>query len=154
MIRIFTSCFFTLAFGITLAQNGSKMDFESYEPVSTLVVPEHNTPRAKFPFIDVHNHQSGMPSQDLSNLIKDMERLNMAVMVNLSGQGGDRLKQSIQNIKEHYPQRFIVFTNVDFRGVGEASWTNKAIKQLEDDVKNGANGLKVFKNTATKIQFH
>ena len=65
------------------------MDIESYNPKSTLVVPEHIIKRAKFPFIDVHNHQWSMPSQDLGSLLKDMDGLNMRVMVNLSGKGGD-----------------------------------------------------------------
>jgi predicted TIM-barrel fold metal-dependent hydrolase len=115
------------------------------------VVPEHKTPKAKFPFIDVHNHQRDMPSQDLATLIKDMEQLNMAVMVNLSGQGGEKIKQSIKNIKEHYPKRFIVFTNIDFRGVGESNWAEKTTRQLEEDIKNGANGLKIFKNLGFSV---
>ena len=32
-----------------------KMDFEDYDPPSTLVVPEHVLTRAKYPFVDVHN---------------------------------------------------------------------------------------------------
>ena len=125
MIKFIVFCLYSLLLASVYAQNGSKMDFETYEPVSTLVVPEHKTPKAKFPFIDVHNHQRDMPSQDLATLIKDMEQLNMAVMVNLSGQGGEKIKQSIKNIKEHYPKRFIVFTNIDFRGVGESNWAEK-----------------------------
>lgn len=151
MFKFFTTCICTVLFVTPYAQNGSKMDFESYEPTSTLVVSEHKTIKSKFPFIDVHNHQSNMPNQDLSVLIKEMEQLNMAVMVNLSGQGGDRLKQSIKNIKDHYPKRFIVFTNIDFKGVGEANWPEKAATQLEQDVRNGANGLKVFKNLGFSV---
>jgi hypothetical protein len=33
------------------------MSFEDYDPKSTLVVPEHPRTKAKYPFIDVHNHQ-------------------------------------------------------------------------------------------------
>jgi len=29
-----------------------------YKPKSTLVVPQHPVPRAKFPVIDIHSHQS------------------------------------------------------------------------------------------------
>ena len=43
------------------AQTNGKMDFETYNPPSTLVVPEHKVTKAKFPFIDVHNHQFDMP---------------------------------------------------------------------------------------------
>lgn len=151
-MKFLICCVYSLLFAGAYAQNGSKMDFETYEPVSTLVVPEHKIGKAKFPFIDVHNHQSNMPTQDLGVLIKDMEQLNMSVMVNLTGLGGDRLKQSLRNIKDHFPKRFIVFTNVDFKGVGESNWGEKAASQLEEDVKSGANGLKIFKNLGFSVK--
>lgn len=139
-----------LAFFAIVICNGStaqlKMDFEKYDPVNTLVVPAHTVTRAKFPFIDVHNHQGNMGSQDLDALAREMDKLNMKVMVNLSGRGGDELKKMITNVKEHQPKRFIVFTNVNFNGVGENDWAEKTVAQLEEDVKNGANGLKIFKN--------
>lgn len=151
MIKFLISFVYSLVFAASWAQNSSKMDFETYEPVSTLVVAEHKTTRSKFPFIDVHNHQRNMPTQDLGGLIKDMEQLNMAVMVNLSGQGGEKLKQSMRNIRDHYPGRFVVFTNVDFKGVGESNLATKAVQQLEEDIKNGANGLKIFKNLGFSV---
>ena len=134
------------------AQTTEKMDFETYNPPSTLVVPQHKLTKAKFPFIDVHNHQEEMPDMSLGGLITEMDKLNMKVMVNLSGRNGDQLKKSIQNIKNHFPQRFIVFANVDFIGVGSEGWGEKAARQLEADVKNGANGLKVFKNLGFSVK--
>ncbi len=69
------------------------MSIEEYEPKSTLVVPAHHVTRAKFPFIDVHNHQNGqMPPERLDRLVRDMDALNMRIMVNLSGGYGDRLE--------------------------------------------------------------
>lgn len=130
----------------------AKMDFEKYDPPSTLVVPEHKVTRAKFPFIDVHNHQFNMPKQNLDGLVKDMDRLNMAVMVNLSGQNGDVLKQSITNIRSNAPKRFIVFANINFDGIGEVNWIANAVKQLEEDVKNGANGLKIYKSLGFSVK--
>jgi uncharacterized protein len=128
-----------------------KMDFEQYDPVSTLVVPEHKLTRSKFPFIDVHNHQFSMPTMDLGTLTREMDKLNMAVMVNLSGESGDAIVKSAKNIRDHYPDRFIVFANVNFTNVGEKDWGEKAAKQLEQDVKNGANGLKVYKNLGISV---
>ncbi|HET9057084.1 MAG TPA: amidohydrolase family protein [Chitinophagaceae bacterium] len=130
----------------------AKMDFEKYDPVSTLVVPEHGVTRAKFPFIDVHNHQFQMPTQNLRTLITEMDKLNMAVMVNLSGRSGKELAKSLTNVKDNYPQRFIVFANVDFNGVGSEGWAEKAARQLEDDVKAGANGLKIYKNLGFTVK--
>ena len=39
------------------------MTIEEYEPKSTLVVPQHPVKRAKYPFIDVHNHQANCISK-------------------------------------------------------------------------------------------
>ena len=137
---------------VACAQTNEKMDFEKYNPKSTLVVPEHKITKAKFPFIDVHNHQFSMPSMDLSTLTKEMDKMNMAVMVNLSGESGNRIVQSVKNIKDHFPKRFIVFANIEFNGIGEEGWTEKAAKQLEEDVKNGANGLKIYKSLGFSVK--
>lgn len=125
------------------------MDFEAYDPPSTLVIAGVEITKAKYPFIDVHNHQFRMPEMDLNELITEMDKLNLKVMVNLSGRGrGDEehLKGAINNVKNNFPKRFIVFTNIDFNNVDEPGWTEKAVAQLENDVKLGANGLKVYKS--------
>ncbi len=107
------------------AQN--TMDFEAYDPPSTLKVEEHHLTKAKFPFIDIHNHQFNMDNQDLSGLIKEMDKLNMTVMVNLSGRGGgnDEIEPKLANVRKNFPKRFVVFTNIDFNGIGEAGWTEE-----------------------------
>ena len=141
----------TLLFALLLAscsfnQNAQEMDFEEYNPTSTLVVPGKEITKAKFPFIDVHSHQFRMATQDLSDLIEDMDEMNMAIMVNLSGGSGDNIKNIVANINEHYPNRFVVFANVDFDGVGSEDWTENAVKQLEIDIARGAKGLKIYKS--------
>lgn len=127
-----------------------KMDFESYDPPSTLVVPEHKLMRAKFPFIDIHNHYFDMNTADLSQRVKYMDELNMGVMVNLSGRGfrsaGDHLEKSFENIRTHFPTRFVLFTNIDFTDIDNPEWQARMMKQLEDDVRRGAKGLKIYKS--------
>ena len=113
-----------------------KMDFEQYDPPSSLKVEEHRLTKAKFPFIDIHNHQGNMNSADLTGLIKEMDKLNMGIMINLSGRGfrssGDHLEKSIENIQKQFPTRFVLFTNVDFGAIDEADWTARTVKQLEE----------------------
>ena len=131
---------------------GQEMSFEEYNPPSTLVVPGKEIPRAKFPFIDIHSHQFRMATQDLSALVKDMDRINMAVMVNLSGRSGDQLKRALDNVNQTYPNRFVVFANVNFDGIGNPGWTENAVRQLETDVKNGAQGLKIYKSLGLRYK--
>lgn len=124
-----------------------QMNWESYDPPSTLVVPEHPTVRAKFPFVDVHSHHWRMATMDLDKLISEMDELNMKVVVNLSGGGGKRLKDITDNVKKYgYEDRIVVFTNINLQSILEPDWTEETVKQIEYDHANGARGLKIFKS--------
>ena len=157
---------------VLLSQNillAQEMNMESYNPKSTLVVKEHLIKKAKYPFIDVHNHQWNMPDQDLKALLTDMSSLNMVVMVNLSGRsfdifhnnyGGDqmnnagveKLNRSLINSKINAGGRILVFTNIDFSGIDNPAWTKTAVAQLEKDVNQGAAGLKVYKDLGLEVK--
>jgi len=94
---------------------------------------------------------------DLNKLVGEMNDLNMAVMVNLSGRGfrgtEEQLKGSIENVKKTAPNRFIVFTNIDMNlsGFNDPDWTEKTVRQIENDVKMGANGLKIYKHQTMSV---
>ncbi|OUR91100.1 amidohydrolase [Flavobacteriales bacterium 34_180_T64] len=136
--------FLILICGTLSAQN---LTFEEYNPTSTLIIPARIIKKSKFPFIDIHGHQYRMPNQDLGPVIAAMDTLNMSIMVNLSGRSGEDLQKSVLNIAEHYPNRFVVFANIRFNGnVGKKGWIEETVNQLEQDVKNGARGLKVYKS--------
>lgn len=124
------------------------LTFEEYEPRSTLVVPEHPVLHACHPFIDVHNHQraDSMSAEDVDRLVADMDRLNMAVMVNLSGGSGESFRQRLARLRERHPRRFLQFANVDFAKIDEPGFGEAAARQLEADARAGAQGLKIFKN--------
>ena len=130
-----------------------EMTVEEYEPKSTLVVPGHEIKRAKYPFIDVHNHQdTDLSEEAVAKLVADMDALNMRVMVNLSGGQGETFARGFRNLKGRYPKRFVVFANLDFKGVGEPGWGERAAAQLERDVRTGAQGLKIFKNFGMTVK--
>ena len=121
------------------------MSFEEYNPSSTLVVPENKITRAKYPFIDVHNHQFDMPVKDLSNLTAEMDSLNMAFMVNLSGFRGLYLQQCLSNVKESAPNRFGLFVNLDWEKIDEDDFAANNLEILRQAKRDGAIGLKVYK---------
>ena len=135
-----------LAILLSAALTAQTMSIEEYEPKSTLVVPEHIIPRAKYPFIDVHNHQYGLNPDKVDQLVKDMDGINLRIMVNLSGGYGDRLKENVHILKDRYKDRFVVFANVDFSNIDAPDYGQRAAAQLEQDVRSGAQGLKLFKN--------
>ncbi|HQV32455.1 MAG TPA: amidohydrolase family protein [Calditrichia bacterium] len=164
---LFRSAFFMIL--LTCIGYSQTLTVEEYDPPSTLVVPEHLITHAKYPFVDVHNHQFSMPTQDLQLLARQMDSLNMAAMVNLSGRGfrriqqpdgsfkfglkdGEFLKESVQRAAREIPDRVLVFTNVDWEGVGSDGWLETALAHLERDVRYGAKGLKIYKNLGMDVK--
>ena len=121
------------------------MPFEEYNPSSTLVVPEHPVKRAKYPFVDIHNHQFDMPIKDLTQLTAEMDSLNMAFMVNLSGLRGVYLQQCLNNVKENAPTRFGLFVNLDWEKIDEPDFVENNLRILRDAKVAGAIGLKIYK---------
>jgi uncharacterized protein len=118
-----------------------------YKPKSTLVVPQHPVPRAKFPVIDIHSHQpTPISESEFATVVKGMEENNLRLLVNLSGGAGERLRQGLAAIKNsQFKDRMVLFANVNFRDVGPG-FGDRAARQLEADIKAGALGLKVFKD--------
>jgi predicted TIM-barrel fold metal-dependent hydrolase len=149
-----------LAAALLLARSGSAqtsssstMSIEDYEPKSTLVVPQHPVPRARYPFIDVHNHQdTDLSAEAVAKMVREMDSINLQVMVNLSGGQGAELERGVANLKGRYPKRFAVFANLDFSGIDDPGWGDRAAAQLAEDVKHGASGLKIFKNFGMTVK--
>jgi predicted TIM-barrel fold metal-dependent hydrolase len=121
-------------------------NIREYKPRSTLVVPQHPVPRAKFTVIDIHSHQpTPISAAEYEKVVESMNSLNLQLLVNLSGGWGDRLRRGLEAIKtSKYPDRMVLFANVDFSNMGPGSG-ERAAKLLEEDIKAGAKGLKVFK---------
>jgi len=113
-----------------------------YQPRSTLVVPEHKVPRAKFPAVDFHGHP---PSLDNTATIEDvvaaMDSLNLQVIVQARGSSGNRLTRQIKAVHAAgYADRFVFFTTLNLSDVGPGSGARIAA-QLETDVAAGAVGI-------------
>lgn len=117
-----------------------------YRPKSTVVAEEHLVPRARFPVVDIHSHQD-VSADTMAQLIKEMDSLNLRMLVNLSGGSGERVKEKVAFIRSSpHPDRFRLFANVSLEGAGSPGWKEKAASQLEADIKAGAIGFKIFKN--------
>lgn len=135
------------------ADQTKSLTFEEYEPKSTLKVAEHPVNRAKFPFVDVHSHHRELSQEYVDKLVREMDSINLRVIVNLSGGSGERLKQIVAAYKGRYPDRFVVFANPSFNDLNEPGYGERAAARLAEDVKNGAQGLKVFKQFGMDLKY-
>ncbi len=119
-----------------------------YKPRSTLVVPQHQVPRAKFPVIDIHGHPPPLTGSEVVNSVGDlMAPLNVQVMVNANSTPSDQIPAALQAIAgSRYKGRLVMFTSLNLRNVGPGSGMRLAA-QLEADVKAGALGVgEIMKN--------
>ncbi len=152
-ISLFVCLFFVAALHAQ-EEGAPTLTFEAYDPPSTLRVPEHPTSRAAFPFLDVHSHHGNLAEKDLDRLIAQMDSLHMAVLVNLSGRGGEALQAMVDHVRAAgYEDRIVMFTNIDFDDIDDPDWTEKAVARLRADVRRGARGLKIFKSLGMRYFF-
>jgi uncharacterized protein len=115
-----------------------------YRPRSTLVVPEHPVPKAKYPAIDFHGHPRGMldSAEDLAALGAALDGLNVRMMIAADNMSGDELREAMAAIAASpvMKDRVRVLAGVSFRDVGPG-WAERAVAQLEADVAAGAVGI-------------
>jgi len=126
---------------------------EEYQPKSTLVTREHKIERAKFPFIDIHSHHWNPTPGHVEDLIKGMDSINLRILVNLSGGTGEQLRKTVATMKTRYPDRFAVFLNMSYDDLNTPGFGARAAARLEQDVKNGAQGLKIFKDFGMELKY-
>jgi len=103
-----------------------------YRPKSTLVTAEHKVPKAKFPAIDYHGHPGGLlgSADGIARMIVSADNMS-----------GERLQRTLATVNgTPYKDRVRILAGIDFRNVGPG-WSEKAIQQLEADVKAGAVGV-------------
>ena len=160
-VLILSGISFLIIDGINKKSN--VMDIGDYSPISTLVVSETPTYKSKFPFVDVHSHHWDMPVKDLSKLVTEMDSLNMAYLINLSGSGFGafsgkqelmdlNLTKSLENVNENYPDRFGVFLNLDLAKIDKPDFEKNNIIQIENAVSQGVIGLKIYKNLGLTLR--
>src|SRR5579864_6023487 len=103
---------------------------EEYQPKSTLVTKEHKVDRAKFPFIDIHSHHWNPTPEHVDQLVREMDTINLRVLVNLSGGTGEELRKTVATMKGRYPNRFVVFANPSYDDINTPGYGQRAADRL------------------------
>ena len=132
------------------AEQKKTLLLRDFHPRSMLHVPAHEVLRAKFPVIDVHQHvddATGIGDRvPPERLIQIMDATNVKKIVILTGMWGDKLQRVIDQLVKPYPERFMVFTQIDFSKINDPNFSDEMVQQLDDAVSRGARGLKQLKD--------
>ena len=124
---------------------------KDWEPKPMLHASTHEVPRAKFYVIDVHNHvddAQGVNGESVppAEVVKTMDSANVRKIVILTGMWGEKLQGVIDKMVTPYPDRFMVFAQMDWSKINDANFSQEMVAQLDDAVRRGARGLKILKD--------
>ncbi len=139
------------------ADKNKTLLLKDFQPKSMLHTAVHETPRAKYPVIDMHNHVNdpGGVHRDefpVAEVVRRMDAANIQKIVILTGLWGDKLQSVLDKMVKPYPDRFVVFTQFDWSKIDDANFSAEMVEQLDDAVKRGARGLKVLKDLGLVIR--
>jgi predicted TIM-barrel fold metal-dependent hydrolase len=128
-----------------------------YDPHPMLHKAAHEVPRAKFPVIDVHNHVNdpgGVHGEEIppAEVIRRMDAANVKKIVILTGLWGEKLQSVLDKMVKPYPDRFMVFAQMDWSKINDANFSQEMVQQLDDAVRRGARGLKILKDLGLGVR--
>ncbi|MFH1964573.1 MAG: amidohydrolase family protein [Acidobacteriota bacterium] len=126
-----------------------------YHPRTMLTVKKTEITRAKFPVIDAHNHLRRdvvNADVDISEMVKIMDDCSVQIVVDLDGYPGGQLEKSLERLKKAYPDRFLVYTRIDWTNLNDPDFGEQMARKIEEDVEKGAQALKIRKELGLEIQ--
>lgn len=146
----------------------AKLNIEDYQPKSMLVAAETRVTRARFPVIDAHTHVSAIfgprmaPDQDLpetapslqqlAQILKWMDELNVRTLINLTGGAGTVLQANIATLQNRHKGRFLVCTEPSFDRFPESRYPQWQADELGRAKQAGAVGLKLLKTLGVYLR--
>jgi len=134
-----TFCLTLIAYNL-FAQNADNILLKSYRPVSIYKTPTANIQRASFPVIDMHSHDYVETKNDVDDLVKLMDKMNVRKTMILTYATGKGFDSAVEKYSK-YPDRFELFCGFDYTGYGTPGWQKHAVEELERCYKKGARGV-------------
>ncbi|WP_378145479.1 amidohydrolase family protein [Cnuibacter sp. UC19_7] len=128
-----------------------------WEPVSQLRATRTDLPRPAVPCIDVHNHlgrwlaDDGWMIDDVDALLAVMDARDVEAIVNLDGRWGDELDENLNRYDRAHPGRFVTFCQLDWSLLQHPDAEAALVAQLDDSVRRGARGVKVWKDLGLEV---
>lgn len=134
------------------------MELAAYQPKPTLVTKQTIIEKPRFPVIDAHNHLELLGgdwvNRPLSELLDTMDEAGVKAIVDLDGAFDENYPRThLEKFKAKAPERFVIFGGVNFDRWHEfgdrfGEW---AAQQIHAQVRDGAQGLKVWKNLGLNV---
>ena len=129
----------------------SRIPLYAWTPRSQLVTAVTETPQAKYPVVDCHNHLGRWLSSDwmvgdVPDMLRIMDEANVERLVNLDGLWGDELSSNVDRYDRAFPGRFTTYAQIEWEQLTTPDGLARLMAQLDDSRRRGAKGVKIWKN--------
>ena len=140
-----------LSFPLVLCAQSGDLKLLDWRPVSQMVVKQTRILKPKFPVIDIHNHLRNL--NNAKKYLEEMDKAGVWKCVSLDGRSKDDFyKEHLRVSHGVSKERFIIFFTPDFSKIDEPDFGVKEAKKLQDAVRLGCRGLKIFKNLGLTLK--
>ncbi len=143
IIFLYTSLLFL--FIIPKTSFGQDLKLLDWQPVSQMAAKETKIIKPKFPVIDIHNHLRDLDKTE--HYLREMDKAGVWICIGLDGHSKDDFyKKHLEVSHSVSKERFHIYFSPDFSKIDEPDFGKKEAQKLEESVKMGIRGLKIFKS--------
>ncbi|HEV7330907.1 MAG TPA: amidohydrolase family protein [Flavisolibacter sp.] len=134
-----------------MAQQSGDLKLLDWKPKSQMVVAKTEISRPKFPVIDIHNHLGRV--EKTAAYLKEMEKAGVEAAVSLDGHSKNfYYREHLKKSGELAGDKIIVFFAPEWERIDETDFGSNEAKRLEEAVKLGARGIKVYKRLGLTVK--
>lgn len=134
------------------------LPLRDWTPRSRLALSSSSIEVPAAPCIDVHNHLGRWLSdgdwiiESVDELLATMDACHVESIVNLDGMWGDELDANVARYDRAQPGRFHTFCQLEWSLLAEPGGSDALVRQLDDNARRGARGVKVWKNLGLEFR--
>jgi predicted TIM-barrel fold metal-dependent hydrolase len=126
-----------------------RLPLSDFQPKSSLVTPEHEIEKPRFPAIDYHNHIDALEPADV---LRTLDACGIEQVVNITMKTGGEALATLEKFRRADPHRFATIGWMDWTGVDRPDFVARTCDRLERLAERGARGIKFWKDLGLSIR--
>jgi predicted TIM-barrel fold metal-dependent hydrolase len=133
------------------AQETGTLRLLDWKPTSQMVVAKTEITRPKFPVIDIHNHLGRV--EKTQTYLSEMTKAGVETAISLDGHSKDFFyREHLKKSNDAAGRRVVVFFAPEWERIDEPDFGLNEAKRLEEAVRLGARGVKVYKRLGLTVK--
>jgi len=142
---------FSIVSSNVTAQQKGALKLLDWKPKSQLVVPVTTITKPKFPVIDIHNHLGNLANTQ--KYLQEMDKAGVETAISLDGHSKNFFyREHLDKVRSVPNKRILVFFAPEWERIDEPGFGANEAKRLEEAVKLGARGVKVYKRLGLEVK--